>query len=110
MPIDVTVPPVGESITEGVLAEWLKHDGDVVTLDDPLFSLETDKITMTVNATSAGRLGIKVAAGETVKIGQVVGSIDPSKRQTRRVPELSRSNRGGTAFRMLQLRTRWRSA
>jgi 2-oxoglutarate dehydrogenase E2 component (dihydrolipoamide succinyltransferase) len=78
MPIDVTVPPVGESITEGVLAEWLKHDGDVVALDDPLFTLETDKITMTVNATAPGRLTIAVAAGETVKIGQSVGAIDPA--------------------------------
>ncbi|MBI5481122.1 MAG: hypothetical protein HY906_19855 [Deltaproteobacteria bacterium] len=66
MPIDVTVPPVGESITEGVLAEWLKHDGDVVALDDPLFALETDKITMTVNAIAAGRLTVKVAAREAV--------------------------------------------
>jgi 2-oxoglutarate dehydrogenase E2 component (dihydrolipoamide succinyltransferase) len=76
MPIDVTVPPVGESITEGVLAEWLKHDGDVVAMDEPLFSLETDKITMTVNAAAAGRLSIKVSAGQAVKIGQVVAAID----------------------------------
>jgi 2-oxoglutarate dehydrogenase E2 component (dihydrolipoamide succinyltransferase) len=76
MLIDVKVPPVGESITEGVLVEWLRRDGDVVSADEGLFVLETDKVTMTINAEHGGRLAIKVQAGEAVKIGQVVGSLD----------------------------------
>jgi 2-oxoglutarate dehydrogenase E2 component (dihydrolipoamide succinyltransferase) len=76
MRVEVTVPPVGESITEGVLAEWLKRDGDAVQVDEPLYTLETDKVTMNINATAAGRLHIAVAAGSTVTIGQVVGAVD----------------------------------
>jgi 2-oxoglutarate dehydrogenase E2 component (dihydrolipoamide succinyltransferase) len=78
MLIDVKVPSVGESITEGLLAEWVRQDGDVVRTDDPLFVLETDKVTMTVNAENSGRLKITVAAGESVKIGQAVGTLDTS--------------------------------
>jgi len=76
MPINVTIPEVGESITEGILAEWSKADGDFVARDEPLLVLETDKITMTVNAEEAGQLKIDVAEGATVEVGQVVGSID----------------------------------
>jgi 2-oxoglutarate dehydrogenase E2 component (dihydrolipoamide succinyltransferase) len=78
MQIDVKVPTVGESITEGLLAEWLLKDGDVVRTDEPLYVLETDKVTMTVNAEHTGRLKIAVAAGEPVKIGQSVGTLDTS--------------------------------
>jgi len=76
MLIDVKVPPVGESIAEGTLVEWLKPAGDVVALDEPLFTLETDKVTITINAVAAGTLAITVAAGSRVHIGQVVGEID----------------------------------
>ncbi|HEY3358682.1 MAG TPA: 2-oxoglutarate dehydrogenase complex dihydrolipoyllysine-residue succinyltransferase [Polyangia bacterium] len=76
MRVDVTVPPVGESITEGVLAEWLKGEGDLCQVDEPLYTLETDKVTMNINAVAAGRLHITVAAGATVTIGQTVGAID----------------------------------
>lgn len=76
MIIQVEVPQVGESITEGVLVEWSKQDGDITATDDPLFTLETDKVTMTINAEHAGRLKILVAAGETVRIGQVVAELD----------------------------------
>jgi 2-oxoglutarate dehydrogenase E2 component (dihydrolipoamide succinyltransferase) len=78
MQIEVKVPTVGESITEGLLAEWLRKDGDVVRTDEPLYVLETDKVTMTVNAEHTGQLKIAVAAGEPVKIGQSVGTIDTS--------------------------------
>jgi 2-oxoglutarate dehydrogenase E2 component (dihydrolipoamide succinyltransferase) len=76
MSIDVTVPPVGESITEGLLAEWLKRDGERVEVDEPLFSLETDKVSITINATAAGLLHIRVPASSTVRIGEVVATID----------------------------------
>ena len=80
--IEIKVPAVGESITEGMLVSWFKENGEVVRVDDPLFELETDKITMTVAAEHAGRLAIQVAAGTKVKIGQVVGAIDTSAAAT----------------------------
>jgi 2-oxoglutarate dehydrogenase E2 component (dihydrolipoamide succinyltransferase) len=76
MPINVTIPEVGESITEGILSEWTKADGELVARDEPLLVLETDKITMNVNAAQSGRLKILVAAGTTVQIGQTVATID----------------------------------
>jgi hypothetical protein len=56
MAVEVKIPEVGESITEGFLAEWLQPDGAVVAVEDPLLVLETDKITMNVNAEHAGKL------------------------------------------------------
>ena len=76
MAVEVKIPEVGESITEGFLAEWSQPDGAVVSVEDPLLVLETDKITMTVNAEHSGKLTIMVAEGETVQVGQVVASID----------------------------------
>ncbi len=75
MKIEIKVPSVGESITEALLAQWFKQDGDTVRKDEPLFVLETDKVTLEVTAAAAGRLSITVAAGTTVKIGTVVGTI-----------------------------------
>jgi 2-oxoglutarate dehydrogenase E2 component (dihydrolipoamide succinyltransferase) len=75
MKIEIKVPSVGESITEALLAQWFKKDGDTVRKDEPLFVLETDKVTLEVTAEAAGRLSIIVAAGTTVKIGAVVGTI-----------------------------------
>ena len=77
MPIlDVKIPPMGESINSGVLAKWHVKDGDIVKKDQPLFELETDKITSEGTAESAGKISLKVAAGAEVKIGQVVAGID----------------------------------
>ncbi len=77
MAVDIKIPEIGESITEGFLAEWSHPDGAVVEAQAPVLVLETDKITMTVTAEVAGRLEILVAADETVEVGQVVGRIDP---------------------------------
>jgi len=74
--LDVKVPSVGESVTEALLAQWFKKDGDTVGKDEPLFVLETDKVTLEVTAEAAGVLHIRVAAGSTVKIGSVVATID----------------------------------
>ncbi len=76
MPIEVRIPEVGESVQEAVLAEWFKADGDRVEKDEPLFLLETDKITLEVVAEGAGVLRILVAAGAAVTVGQVVGRIE----------------------------------
>jgi 2-oxoglutarate dehydrogenase E2 component (dihydrolipoamide succinyltransferase) len=77
MSIEIKIPSVGESVQEAVLAEWFKQDGDTVRKDDPLFVIETDKVTLEVVAEVDGVLKILVAAGETVAIGAVVGSLDP---------------------------------
>jgi len=78
MAIEVKIPPMGESITSGVLSKWHVTDGAIVRKDQPLFELETDKITSEGTAEVAGKITFKVAAGTDVKIGQVVASIDES--------------------------------
>jgi len=78
MAVEIIIPSVGESVQEAVLAEWFKKDGDLVQKDEPLFVIETDKVTLEVVAEVAGVLKIVVAEGETVAIGMVVGSIESS--------------------------------
>ena len=73
---DVKVPSVGESVTEALLVQWLKNDGDSVQTDEPLFVIETDKVTLEVTADTGGTLSIKVKEGETVAIGAVVAVIE----------------------------------
>jgi 2-oxoglutarate dehydrogenase E2 component (dihydrolipoamide succinyltransferase) len=79
MRVEIKVPGVGESVTEATLAEWFKKDGDRVQKDEPLFVIETDKVTLEVVAEADGVLSIDVPAGETVAIGAVVGTIDTEK-------------------------------
>ena len=76
MLIDIKVPSVGESVTEALLSQWFKNEGDVVKRDEPLFVIETDKVTLEVVAEADGVLSIKVSEGETVAIGAVVGTLD----------------------------------
>jgi 2-oxoglutarate dehydrogenase E2 component (dihydrolipoamide succinyltransferase) len=76
--LEVKIPPMGESISSGILAKWHVTDGDVVAKDQPLFELETDKITSEGTAEAAGKISLKVAVGAEVKIGQVVATIDPA--------------------------------
>ncbi|MEJ2286224.1 MAG: E3 binding domain-containing protein [Desulfobacterales bacterium] len=76
MLIEIKVPSVGESVTEALLAQWFKNDGDTVKKDEPLFVIETDKVTLEVVAEADGVLSIQVAEGETVAIGTVVGTLD----------------------------------
>jgi 2-oxoglutarate dehydrogenase E2 component (dihydrolipoamide succinyltransferase) len=77
--INVIIPSLGESITSGVLAKWHVKEGDLVKKDQPLFELETDKITSEGTAETAGRIALKVAAGAEVKIGQLVATLDPGE-------------------------------
>src|ERR1043166_794175 len=74
--LEVKIPPMGESISSGILAKWHVNDGDTVKKDQPLFELETDKITSEGTAEAAGKISLKVAVGDEVKIGQVVATID----------------------------------
>ncbi|RJQ68201.1 MAG: 2-oxoglutarate dehydrogenase complex dihydrolipoyllysine-residue succinyltransferase [Desulfobacteraceae bacterium] len=78
MAIEVKIPNVGESVQEAVLTEWYKQDGDVVEKDEPLFVIETDKVTLEVTAEAGGTLSILVAAGEIVAVGTVVAKIEAS--------------------------------
>ena len=76
MTTQIIVPPMGESITEATVAKWLKNVGDAVKVDEPLVELETDKVTLEVNASVAGVLHeIKVQAGGSVAVGAVLGSL-----------------------------------
>lgn len=76
MSVEIVVPALGESVKEATVAKWLKKVGDPVRVDDPLVELETDKVTLEVNAKSAGVLKeIKVQSGTNVSVGAVLGSI-----------------------------------
>jgi 2-oxoglutarate dehydrogenase E2 component (dihydrolipoamide succinyltransferase) len=71
------MPQAGESVTSGVITRWLKNDGEFVKRDEGVVEVETDKVTLEVPATATGVLqGLKVKAGDTVQIGQVLASID----------------------------------
>ena len=56
MATDILVPTLGESVTEATVVQWLKQPGEAVAVDDPLVELETDKVTLEVNASAAGVL------------------------------------------------------
>lgn len=79
MNIEVKIPAVGESITSGVLSIWHKKEGESVSRDELLFTLETDKVSQEVMAADSGVLHIKVSEGQEVKIGQVVAEIAPGQ-------------------------------
>ena len=76
MPTEILVPTLGESVTSATIARWLKHEGDAVAADEPLVELETDKVTVEVNAPAAGVLGaILQQDGAEVEVGAVLGEI-----------------------------------
>jgi 2-oxoglutarate dehydrogenase E2 component (dihydrolipoamide succinyltransferase) len=73
---DITVPVLGESVTEATVGQWLKKPGDPVAKDEPLVELETDKVSVEVSAAEAGVLSdILAKQGDTVQIGSVLGRI-----------------------------------
>src|SRR5512132_3404145 len=77
MATDVEVPALGESITEGTLAQWLKKPGEAVAADEPIASLETDKVSVEVPSPVAGVLTEQlVAEGDTVAVGAIIARID----------------------------------
>src|ERR687890_627296 len=75
MSVEVKVPAVGESISSGVVSVWHKKSGEKVSAGDPLFTLETDKVSTEINADADGVLQTLVAEGAEVKIGDVVATI-----------------------------------
>lgn len=78
MSIEIKVPTVGESINEVTLAKWLKKDGDYVDRDEVIAELESEKATFEINAEKAGMLTTVAKEGDTLKVGDIVASIDES--------------------------------
>ena len=77
MATEIRVPTLGESVSEATIARWFKQPGEAVKADEPLVELETDKVTLEVNAPASGVLGDIVAQeGETVEPDALLGSID----------------------------------
>ncbi len=77
MATDIVVPTLGESVTEATVAQWFKAVGDQVDVDEPIVELETDKVTLEVNATVAGAISeILVDSGQEVEVGALLGRIE----------------------------------
>jgi 2-oxoglutarate dehydrogenase E2 component (dihydrolipoamide succinyltransferase) len=76
--IEMKVPSPGESITEVVIAKWLKKDGDYVEKDEEIAEIDSDKATLTINAEDSGAIKLLAAEGDTVKVGQAICSVDNS--------------------------------
>jgi len=76
MAIDLRIPALGESVSEGVIARWHKQTGDQVELDEIVMELETDKAAMEVRAPAAGRLEVLKEVGATVPVGDLVARVD----------------------------------
>ena len=90
MPVSVTMPRLGESVTEGTVTRWLKKEGDQVTADEPLLEVSTDKVDTEVPSPASGVLtSIKVAEDETVEIGVELAVISDASDE--------RADRPGTA-------------
>src|SRR3546814_2736381 len=87
MAIEVKVPVLGESITEATVGQWLKKPGEAVAADEPIVSLETDKVAVDVPSTVAGVMGdLVVTEGDTVEVGALlayceVGGVAPAKEE-----------------------------
>ena len=77
--VSIMVPALGESVSEATVSQWLKKLGDTIAVDEPVAELETDKVTLEVNAPAAGVLAsMAVNAGETVEAGAMIGTISKS--------------------------------
>lgn len=77
MATQVKVPALGESVTEATVGEWLKQPGDTVAMDEPIASLETDKVAVEVPSPVAGTLGDHaVSVGDTVEVGAVIATVE----------------------------------
>ncbi len=73
----IVVPTLGESVSEAIVAQWLKKEGEAVKADEPIVELETDKVTLEVNAPEAGVITkIQAGEGENVAVGAVLGELE----------------------------------
>jgi 2-oxoglutarate dehydrogenase E2 component (dihydrolipoamide succinyltransferase) len=89
MSVEVKVPSVGESVTSGVVSAWHKKSGEFVNEGEPLFALETDKVSTDIVAEKSGVLETKVPEGKEVKIGEIVAVIDDSKQPDKQKKEVT---------------------
>jgi 2-oxoglutarate dehydrogenase E2 component (dihydrolipoamide succinyltransferase) len=96
MPLQVKIPPLGESVVSGILAKWHVADGATVKKDQPLFELETDKITSEGTAEMDGVITLAVAEGAEVKIGQIVATIEPGATSAPTIPASSAASAPAT--------------
>ena len=78
MPKEVVIPALGESITSGILSSWKVDEGSYVELDQPIYELETDKITQEGLADASGVIKFLAKEGEEVEIGATIATIDES--------------------------------
>ena len=86
----ITVPTLGESVTEATVSKWLKSQGEEVTADEPLVELETDKVNVEVPSPTSGVLGtIAVKEGETVNVGSLLGTINGSTTTDHNIKEVN---------------------
>lgn len=76
--MDIEIPPMGESISDVVIATFLKPDGALVSEGDEIVEIETDKVNQALYAPASGKLSWSVGEGDTVPIGQVIGAVDTS--------------------------------
>ncbi|MFA7601393.1 MAG: 2-oxoglutarate dehydrogenase complex dihydrolipoyllysine-residue succinyltransferase [Novosphingobium sp.] len=94
MSSEVKVPTLGESVSEATIGQWLKQPGDVVKLDEPIASLETDKVAIEVMAPVAGVMGQHIAKeGETVLVGAVIATIEDTTAVAGAAPVAPREER-----------------
>jgi 2-oxoglutarate dehydrogenase E2 component (dihydrolipoamide succinyltransferase) len=93
MTIEVKMPSVGESVTSGVVSTWHKKSGEFVNEGEPLFALETDKVSTDIVAEKSGVLETKVAEGQEVKVGEVIAVIDDSKQVSQQAEEKPKNNK-----------------
>src|SRR3982750_3559442 len=91
----IVVPTLGESVTEATVARWLKKEGETVSQDEPVVELETDKVTLEVNAPSAGVVS-KIIAGEgaNVKVGAVLAELGAANDTAPKKPVAERIDAG----------------
>jgi 2-oxoglutarate dehydrogenase E2 component (dihydrolipoamide succinyltransferase) len=93
MAVEVKVPTLGDSVAEATIGEWLKQPGDPVKLDEPVASLETDKVAIEVPAPAAGVMGAHaVAVGATVAVGAVIATIEDAQTAGETVQVAEREN------------------
>lgn len=84
---DVVIPSPGESITEVVLGEWMKQDGDFIAKEEFILEVESEKATLPIHAELGGILRIKIQTGKTAKVGDVIATIEESNLQPTKTPK-----------------------
>jgi len=88
MATEIRVPTMGESVTEATVAKWFKQPGEAVAADEPLCELETDKVTLEVNAPAAGVMGeITAEAGAVVGVGALLGTLEAGGAAAKAAPK-----------------------